>query len=196
MAALLEQQRQRFDIILIDSPPLLPVTDAAVVATHADGAVVVTRGGQDVTGAGRRRPGQPAGRRRPDLGGVLNMAPSRGRSEYYSYAYAPRNPRTTSLPVSVQRINGAAHRASDARWTPARPARTRTSRRSGSRDESDGRFERRLDPLGTRRHVGQRAQHRVGEVVLVGRAGWNPARTVGHCVEQALIPRVRSGSTG
>jgi len=113
MAALLDQQRQRFDIILIDSPPLLPATDAAVVATHADGAVVVTREGKT---SQARVAAALASLRAVDarvLGGVLNMAPSRGKSEYYSYAYAPRNPRTTSLPVSVQRINGAAHRASD-----------------------------------------------------------------------------------
>lgn len=41
MAHLLRQLEQRFDYVIIDAPPLLPVTDAAVLAKLADGAIVV-----------------------------------------------------------------------------------------------------------------------------------------------------------
>jgi capsular exopolysaccharide synthesis family protein len=43
MATLLDKLRAAFDVIIIDSPPLLPVTDAAVLAAVADGAVMVSR---------------------------------------------------------------------------------------------------------------------------------------------------------
>jgi capsular exopolysaccharide synthesis family protein len=41
MAHLLSQLEDRFDYVIIDAPPLLPVTDAAVLAKLADGAIVV-----------------------------------------------------------------------------------------------------------------------------------------------------------
>ena len=40
----------RFDVVLIDAPPLLPVTDAAVLARQADGAILVVRDGKTTTG--------------------------------------------------------------------------------------------------------------------------------------------------
>ena len=43
MVKLLDELRAGFDTVLIDTPPLLPVTDAAVAAVHADGALLVTR---------------------------------------------------------------------------------------------------------------------------------------------------------
>lgn len=46
MADLLEGFRKQFDLVIIDTPPLLPVTDAAVVATRADGAIIVVRFGK------------------------------------------------------------------------------------------------------------------------------------------------------
>lgn len=41
MSALIEDLRSRFDIILIDSPPLLAVTDAQLLSTRCDGVVMV-----------------------------------------------------------------------------------------------------------------------------------------------------------
>ena len=38
---LLAELRNAFDIIVIDTPPIIPVTDAAVVAEHADGVILV-----------------------------------------------------------------------------------------------------------------------------------------------------------
>ena len=46
MMQLIDQLKQSFDYILVDSPPLLAVSDALVVGALADGAVLVVRGGQ------------------------------------------------------------------------------------------------------------------------------------------------------
>lgn len=46
MAELLDELRTRYDMVILDSPPLLPVTDAAILATVADGAILVTRYGK------------------------------------------------------------------------------------------------------------------------------------------------------
>ncbi|GAA2511534.1 polysaccharide biosynthesis tyrosine autokinase [Pilimelia columellifera] len=43
MADLLEHFRSQYDIVIVDCPPLLPVTDGAIVAARADGALLVTR---------------------------------------------------------------------------------------------------------------------------------------------------------
>jgi capsular exopolysaccharide synthesis family protein len=41
MAALLDRLTKSYDMVLLDSPPLLPVTDAAVLTKMAGGALVV-----------------------------------------------------------------------------------------------------------------------------------------------------------
>lgn len=41
MSELLEQLRSQFDIVLVDTPPLLAVTDAQLIASKSDGVVLV-----------------------------------------------------------------------------------------------------------------------------------------------------------
>jgi len=43
---LLSQLRRRFDMLLIDSPPLIPVSDALLLTPHADGVMLVARSGK------------------------------------------------------------------------------------------------------------------------------------------------------
>jgi capsular exopolysaccharide synthesis family protein len=42
-ATLLERWRERYDIVVLDSAPLLATADAAILARHADGAIMVVR---------------------------------------------------------------------------------------------------------------------------------------------------------
>lgn len=42
-AQLMGELRERYDVVILDSPPVLPVTDAMIIATHADGVLVVAR---------------------------------------------------------------------------------------------------------------------------------------------------------
>ena len=46
MADLITQVQDRFDKIVIDTPPVLPVTDAAVASAYAEAVVVVVRHGR------------------------------------------------------------------------------------------------------------------------------------------------------
>jgi len=87
MADLLRQLRQHFDVVLIDAPPLLPVTDAALLASQADGALLIVRHGktsrEQVRGSVERLQAVDARL----IGIVLNMAPQRGDGYYYGYGY-------------------------------------------------------------------------------------------------------------
>jgi capsular exopolysaccharide synthesis family protein len=81
--------RQKYDIILVDSAPLLALADGLVVGVHTDGVLMVTEFGktsaQAVRGALRRA--DRAGLK--ILGFVINKA-ERQREESYGYEYAPR----------------------------------------------------------------------------------------------------------
>jgi succinoglycan biosynthesis transport protein ExoP len=45
MVELLQQLRSQFEIVIIDSPPILPVADSIALARHCDGVVVIARAG-------------------------------------------------------------------------------------------------------------------------------------------------------
>lgn len=46
MAQVISNLKREFDVVILDTPPLLAVSDAAVLASQADGAVVVVRHGK------------------------------------------------------------------------------------------------------------------------------------------------------
>lgn len=46
MARLVDTLRERYDYVVIDAPPLLPVVDASILATYADGLLLITRYGK------------------------------------------------------------------------------------------------------------------------------------------------------
>jgi capsular exopolysaccharide synthesis family protein len=76
-----------FDYVVIDTPPLLPVTDAAVLATLTDGALLIARHGKtsrdDVERAARSLEAVNARL----LGTVLNAVPLRASGYGYGYGY-------------------------------------------------------------------------------------------------------------
>lgn len=75
-------------IVILDAPPLIPVTDAAVVAHHADGAIIVGTVGKTTYEVLHKALAnlERAGAR--PLGIVLNRVPRRGRgAAYYGYQY-------------------------------------------------------------------------------------------------------------
>ncbi len=77
-----------FDYVLIDAPPLLPVTDAAVLATQADGAVMIVGSGlvtREQLGTSLESLEKVGGR---VMGVVLNRVPRNDApGGYYGYGY-------------------------------------------------------------------------------------------------------------
>jgi polysaccharide biosynthesis transport protein len=89
---LIEQLRKRFDMVLIDTPPLLAVTDAVPLISHSDGVILVSRIGLSDRGSAERV--IQAANRVPNveiLGVVANDLPSELGGGYgygYSYGYS------------------------------------------------------------------------------------------------------------
>ena len=50
MSDLLRQLRSQFEYILIDTPPVIPVTDAVVIGTYVDGVLLVIKAGETQRG--------------------------------------------------------------------------------------------------------------------------------------------------
>jgi Mrp family chromosome partitioning ATPase len=97
----------QFDYILIDSPPLLAVDDAAALAPRADGVLMIVRGSFTSARMARRALDLLRQRQAHVLGLVLNRAlPSASEQRYYqqyrrAYRWHPQPPATVPAPVLV-----------------------------------------------------------------------------------------------
>ena len=88
MQEVLERLKTRFDVVLLDSPPALMVTDASVLATLADGLLIVARASHTRTAQLRATIEELAQSGRPIAGIVMNRVSS--RDAYYYYGAAGR----------------------------------------------------------------------------------------------------------
>lgn len=101
MTALIEELSDLADIVIFDAPPVLPVTDAVVLATQVDGVLVVARYGRT-----QRSLAAEAHRRLQGVGAhlvgfVLNGVPnSASRGYYEDYRYVSREP----VPIMNRRM--------------------------------------------------------------------------------------------
>ncbi len=84
MVEILQQLRARFDHIVLDSPPLLMVTDATVLSTLVDGVILVVESGVTVRGALLRAHSLIDGAGGRLLGVVMNKVDLRHDAYYYS----------------------------------------------------------------------------------------------------------------
>jgi capsular exopolysaccharide synthesis family protein len=91
MADLLAQLEERADVVVIDAPPVLPVTDAVALSTQVDAVVLVVRAGRtkrDAAGDSARRLAAVGAN---VLGTVLNGAAKGDAASYGDdYRYAPK----------------------------------------------------------------------------------------------------------
>ncbi|MBK8480835.1 MAG: polysaccharide biosynthesis tyrosine autokinase [Proteobacteria bacterium] len=87
--ALLEELTQLFDRVILDSPPVMLVTDAAILSTLVDGTLIVARAGVTSRVLLRAVAAQIQSVGGRLLGCVVNdlSAQKRGQSDYYRYAY-------------------------------------------------------------------------------------------------------------
>lgn len=84
----LAELRARYEYVIIDAPPLLPVTDAAVLAAMADGALVIARHATTKRDQLARAVGNLHSVGARILGTVITMTPTNGRGGYdYKYYY-------------------------------------------------------------------------------------------------------------
>ena len=79
--------RKRYEYVIFDCPPLLPVTDAAVVSTNSDGVLLIVHAGKTRKPEflGARAAIETVGSR--ILGIVLNKIPEDQKSYNYGYRY-------------------------------------------------------------------------------------------------------------
>jgi capsular exopolysaccharide synthesis family protein len=126
MAALLAEVGSWYDTVLVDTPPLLPVTDAAAIAPAADGVLLVTRFRKTTREQVAAAVAAISSVSVPLLGTVLNMVPRRGPRACARYhTYYASHPSPERAPAS----------------TPPRTAprqAVRSSVRSHSNGESTG----------------------------------------------------------
>ncbi|WP_141501951.1 CpsD/CapB family tyrosine-protein kinase [Paenibacillus luteus] len=90
MALLLKRAREQFDVIIVDTPPIMSVTDAQIVATQSDGVVLVIDSGKvkkDVVLKAKASLDHVKARL---IGVVLNKI-NRNHSDIYSYYYGEKN---------------------------------------------------------------------------------------------------------
>jgi capsular exopolysaccharide synthesis family protein len=83
----LAEMRAQFDYVIVDSSPLLAVTDAAILAANSDGVLIMARFGQSKRQQLAHAVGILEDVGAPLLGAVLTMTPTRGNGSYYSYNY-------------------------------------------------------------------------------------------------------------
>lgn len=96
---LLVELQEHCDLVVVDTPPVLPVTDAMILARHVDGVVLVGRCGSTRRGDLQHAVAQLARGDTNVIGVVLNDVDSRSSrygyaGEYYTYRSA--EPRTGS----------------------------------------------------------------------------------------------------
>ena len=97
MAALLQQARSTYDLIVIDTPPLSAVSDALPLLRKVDGVIIVGRVGRKGRNVAERLHKTLTGARAPLLGVVANGVKARRIGSYdypheYAYPGAERPP--------------------------------------------------------------------------------------------------------
>lgn len=110
MSRLLENLQRLGQHVIIDAPPLLPVTDAAVLGAKVDGVILIVRSGHTSRDQLARATETLRSVGARVLGSVLNMVPTGGPDAYhYGYGYYGKSdpeaasdaPSQTPAPIAV-----------------------------------------------------------------------------------------------
>jgi polysaccharide biosynthesis transport protein len=108
-AQLFEALREAADIVLIDSPPVLPVTDALVISDVVDGVIMVSKAGATGKKEAHRAVELLKQVDAPLIGTVLNGVG--GSAAYgYGYGYGYQTGEPSSRSSFLRRSNGASER--------------------------------------------------------------------------------------
>src|SRR3989442_12428559 len=97
MRQALERLRSQYDFVIIDTPPVLPVTDAVVLAREADAVVLVVKGHGTPSALVREARDRLLMAGAPLLGVVVNDVDlSWGDLYLYDYYYQPPGPEASA----------------------------------------------------------------------------------------------------
>jgi len=91
MRQLLEGAMAAFDLVIIDTPPVVPVSDGIALAAHSEGVVLVVRVGTVPSEVVRRAVDQIEAVKGRVLGVVLNRVNPRRDGDYYYQHYRYNN---------------------------------------------------------------------------------------------------------
>lgn len=86
MKSLIDTLKLDFEYIIIDTPPVIPVTDAQILSSYSDGCIIVVSSGETETQALKKTKELLTNVRANILGIVLNKMSGR-KSGYYNYFY-------------------------------------------------------------------------------------------------------------
>ncbi len=87
MGNLIDRLRASFDFILVDTPPLLAVSDAIVLGPRLDGAILVVRGGKTPREILKQAREKLEKHKIKGIGVILNHAELQDYDYYYSDSY-------------------------------------------------------------------------------------------------------------
>lgn len=91
MSDLLKAFEEHADVIIIDTPPVVAVTDAALLAPQVDGVVLVVASGEAKIEAAQRAKQMLLNGKARILGTILNMVEEDSQDYYYYYYYGEGN---------------------------------------------------------------------------------------------------------
>jgi capsular exopolysaccharide synthesis family protein len=87
MTHFLKNLKDTFDYVLIDTPPLLAVSDALVMGPQIDGVILVVWGGKTSREAVKRAKEKLDAMKMPSLGVIINRINLREHDYYYKHHY-------------------------------------------------------------------------------------------------------------
>lgn len=87
MKALLQEAAEAYDYVFLDMPPVLAVTDAALMSSQVDGTVLILGSGDISPDEGKQAKALLEKVHANILGVILNKVPQHHKSGYYYYYY-------------------------------------------------------------------------------------------------------------
>jgi polysaccharide biosynthesis transport protein len=110
MTQFLREVRDEYDVVLIDTPPVLPVTDSAIVAGQADGVILVYQAGKVGRLVLKRAKTHLESARAKVWGVVLNDVQTEiagyAYSHYYTHYYGEETPGDSSRGATSRFLDG------------------------------------------------------------------------------------------
>ena len=94
-----------FDIILVDTPPVVPVTDAALMAANVDGVLLVVASGEAKIEMTQKAKELLLNVNARIIGTILNMVDVEGEDYYYYYYYGGEGGKNRSKSKSHRKKN-------------------------------------------------------------------------------------------